>query len=237
MTTTPIPLSIERVNFIAENLKIFKKAVLPLFALIVTSNTIDQYLSLHVEQALQSPEGMNNQVYIYGLLSILSSIVFPVLLLTIALFAMIQESSTQNIKTFLRKHLEQIYIETFRAWGKSLLWSLLFILPGLWKYLEFIFVPFVVTTSEKYEHGELDALKASSFVFRRNWPKILGILGLFYLFIPLVLTTFFDSYRLIWKSPLASLALSFLDTYFLLISTQLLFVLFREELSKSNGVL
>lgn len=218
-------------NFFAENLRIFRKAALPLFILVVLSNTIDQYLNLNIEQALQSPTGLNNQAYFYGLLSILSSVVCPVVLMTISLSALRQNQTQLDLQSFITKYSEQIFIETLRAWGKSLLWALCFIIPGIWKFVEYSLVPIVVTSSEEYEQGKVDALKLSSHLFRKYWLRIIFIVVIFHLFIPLVLATFFDVYRLIWKTPLASLFLSLLDTYILLISTQLLFDVFKNEVN------
>lgn len=222
-------------NFFAENLKVFKKAALPLFLLVVLSNGIDQYLNIQVEAALQNPLGANTQAYFFGFLSILSSVVFPILLILTALYAMISTKPWGNLLAFFRNFLKQIFIETLRAWGKVLLWSLLFIIPGIWKYLELCLVPFVVTSSEAYAEGKLDALQASRAVFLRHWRKILGILFVFHFFLPLILTSFFDSYQLLWKTPLASLALSLLDTYLILVSTQLLFNVFQSEVSRHDS--
>ncbi|HEX7673974.1 MAG TPA: hypothetical protein VF412_07380 [Bdellovibrio sp.] len=222
-------------NFFAENLKVFKKAALPLFVLVVVSNNIDQYLNMEVETALQNPLGASSQVYFFGFLSIVSSVIFPVLLMSTALFALAKTESGKSLTIFLGHYINQIFIETLRAWGKTLMWSLLFIVPGIWKYLELILVPFVVTSSDRYNAGEVDALKASSYVFRQHWFKILGIIIFFHLFIPLVLTSFFDSYRLIWKTPIASLVLSLIDTYIILVSTQLLFNVFQSEVRKHDS--
>jgi hypothetical protein len=224
------------VNFFVENLRIFRKAALPLFILVVLSNTIDQYLNLNIEQSLQSPTGLNNQAYFYGLLSILSGVVFPVVLMTISLFAIRPNRSQEDLKLFIEKYTEQIFIETLRAWGKSLLWALCFILPGIWKFIEYSLVPIIVTSSEDYEQGKVDALHLSSQLFRKHWFQVLFIIVVFHLFIPLILTTLFDAYRLVWKTPLASLFLSLLDTYILLISTQLLFDIFKNEVNTHADV-
>lgn len=229
-------MSIYQVNFFKENLRVFRNAALPLFGLVIVSNSIDQYLSLQVEQALQNPLGATQQVYFFGFLSILSSIIFPVFLITLALFPFSQDPNVKgNLGSFLDKYLNQMFIESLRSWGKTLLWSLFFIVPGIWKYLEFCMVPFIVTSSKKYDIGALDALDASSTIFRHRWKKVLSILFLFHLFIPLVLTALFDSYRVLWKTPLASLALSLIDTYFLLISTQLLYTVFQSEVAKHES--
>jgi len=146
-----------------------------------------------------------------------------------ALFAVSAVQSHLSMESFFKRYSNQVYIETLRAWGKTLLWSLLLILPGMWKYIEYIFVPFVVTESQPYQEGQEDALKASSHIVRKNFLKVFAVIILFHLFIPLLLTAFFDQYRLLWDTPLASLALNLLDTYLLLFSTQLLFVIFQRE--------
>ena len=223
-------------NFFAENLKVFKKVFLPLFALVVLSSNIDQYLNLKMETALRDPLGVQTQVIYYGFFSILSSILFPVLLVSIALYALNNlDSSTKTLQDFWAKNLNQMYIETLRAWGKTLQWTLLLILPGIWKYVELSMVPFVVTSSPQYDEGKVDALKGSALIVRRRWFVILAILILFPLFIPGVLTTVFDAYRLIWKTPLQSLLLSALDTYLLLVSTHILFNIFRSEVRRHDA--
>lgn len=223
-------------NFFAENLQVFKKVFLPLFALVVLSSNIDQYLNLHIENALRDPNGAQNQVYFFGFLSIISSILFPVILTAVALYSLNTLTGwTKSLGEFLGKNLNQIYIETLRSWGKTLLWSLLFILPGVWKFLEYSLVPLVVTSSQKYDEGKEDALKKSASIVRHNWGKILGVFLLFHLFIPVILSSFFDSYRLIWKTPVASLVLSALDTYLLLVSTHILFNIYRSEVRKHDA--
>lgn len=150
--------------------------------------------------------------------------------MSIALYALNTLTGWKNSLTdFLKKNLNQIYIESLRSWGKTLLWSLLLILPGFWKYIELSLVPFVVTSSAKYDEGKEDALKKSAEIVHRHWLQILGVFFLFHLLIPLMLSALFDSYRSLWKTPLQSLALSALDTYLLLISTHILFNIFRRE--------
>lgn len=223
-------------NFFAENLRVFKKVFLPLFALVVLSSNIDQYLNLHIENALRDPQGAQGQVYFFGFLSILTSIIFPVLLVSVALYALNTMTGwTASLKDFLSKYLNQMFIETLRSWGKTLLWSLLLILPGLWKFIEYSLVPLVVTSSQRYDEGREDALQRSAQIVRHHWGKVLGVFLLFHLFVPVVLSAFFDSYRLLWKTPIQSLVLSALDTYLLLVSTHILFNIFRSEVRKHDA--
>lgn len=218
------------VKLLKENLQVFKTIALPLFILVVLSSTLDQYLNMRVEDILRDPSGITESLYIFGFISLVSGIIFPVILFTLALFAMRSlEGLKHSIGEFFHHYISQIFIESLRSWGKTLLWGLLFIVPGFWKFLEYSLVPFVVAASPRYDAGDEDALQASSKVFRKHWGKILSILVLFHIFIPLVLTALFDAYRLIWKTPVQSLLLNLLDTYLLLLSTQILFRIFRSE--------
>ncbi|MEK2688850.1 hypothetical protein [Bdellovibrio sp. GT3] len=222
-------------KFFTENLTVFKRVAFPLFVLLVLSSNIDQFLNQQVETALRNPLGATPQVYWFGFLSIISSILFPILLITTALYAMQYKKVAASLSDFYGRYINQVFIETLRTWGKTLLWGLLFILPGIWKFLEYSMVPFVVTGSQRYDEGKIDALQASAGVFRKHWFKITGILILFHLFIPLILTSLFDSYRLLWKTPVPSLVLNLLDTYLLIISTQLLFNVFQDEVKRHES--
>lgn len=223
-------------KFFAESLQVFKKVFIPLFALVVLSTNIDQYLNLYIENALQDPMGAQGQVYFFGFLSLLSSVIFPTLLVTMALFALnLQTGWNQSLGAFLKKYLNQLYIETLRSWGKTLLWALCFVIPGIIKYIQYLMVPIVVTSSARYDEGQEDALKASARIVRHNWGKILAIIFIFQILIPMVLASVFNSYRLIWNTPAQSLALSALDTYLILFSTHLLFTIFRNEVRKHDA--
>lgn len=223
-------------NFFAENLKVFKKVFVPLFALVIVSSNIEQYLNLEMEGALRSPLGMQPEVYLFGFLSIITSIIFPVILTTTCLYALLNWNElSDNLGAFLKKHLNQMYIETLRSWGKSLLWSLLLVIPGLWKFLMYSMVPYVVTGSKVYDEGKIDALNASTEIVKRHWFKVLVVFFVFHIFLPVLLSTLFDSYRVLWKTPITSLILSGLDTYMLLLSTHILFIIFRSEVRRHDS--
>lgn len=223
-------------NFFAENLKVFKQVFFPLFILVVLSSNVDQYLTFHIDNSLRDPHGAQREVYVLGFISIISGIVFPVILMTVALFALNKQIGwTKDLGEFAAKNLSQIFIETLRSWGKALLWSLVFILPGLWKYLQYTFVPVVVTSSSSYDEGNEDALARSAQIFQKHWGKVLGVFFAFHIFAPLVLVSVFDGYRYIWKTPFSSLTLSLLDTYLIIISTHILFNIFRSEVQKHDA--
>jgi hypothetical protein len=194
---------------------------------------LDQYINMNLENTLRAMDGTQRATYFWGALSFFLNLLFPLLLLTLALyfFNKILASSLEEAGGFFKKNLPQLCIESLRAWGKILLWSLLLILPGIWKYIQYILVPVIVTSSKSYDEGRVDALELSSQVVKKHWFLILGFLFFFNLFIPLFFTSLFDSYRLIWKTPLSSLILSALETYFFILSTHILYNIFRSEVS------
>ncbi len=190
---------------------------------------------MQVESALRDPTGIQKSIVLYGFLSIFFNVVFPVLMTTLALYSLFSlRARTLLLGEFFNRHLNHLFIETLRAWGKTLLWSILFIIPGIWKYLHYSLVPFVVVGSPLYQHGHVDALQASTAIVRKHRVQVFGIFILFHLLIPIILSALFDAYRLIWKTPMASLLLSLLDTYLLLISTHLLFKIFTSEVKQDE---
>jgi hypothetical protein len=217
------------VTFFKNNLRIFRQIGLPVFILVVLFSNIDLLLTKQVEEGLRSLDGAPKSIYIYGFISLILGVVFPIFTTVTCLFALSSHQTKISLGEFYKKYLNQIYIETLRSWGKTLLWSLLFILPGIWKYIEYSLVPFVVTDSPPYDEGKEDALKRSAQIVRRHIFAILGVLIIFHLGIPLMLSSLFDAYRLFWQTPVQSLLLNLLDTYLFIISTQLLFVIFRSE--------
>jgi hypothetical protein len=215
------------VNFFALNLKAFRKVGLLLFLIGVLSSQIDQSISSQVEEALRNPQGLNSAVYIYGFLSLIFSLFFPLILILLCLWAlkptasaMTERATRRQVSHFFKHNFPQLVIETLRSWGKILLWSLLFIIPGVIKYVVYVLVPFIVATSPAYDRGELDALQTSTRLVKKHAWEILALIFVFHLTIPLILTVFFDEYRLMNQTPIASLALSLLDAYLFLISTQ-----------------
>ncbi len=55
-----------------------------------------------------------------------------------------------------------LFVEGFRMTGQILLWSLLLIIPGIYKQIQYLFVPFVVLFDSEYKSGKVDALNKSA---------------------------------------------------------------------------
>lgn len=218
-------------NFFARNLQIFKRIGLPLFVLTLIYTSLDQLLTINIDASLRSTAGGNmGMIWAYGFLSLIIGILFPILGILIVVYGASEPATSElGLMYFIEKHVNQVSIEILRSWGKTLLWSLALILPGMWKYVEFTMIPFVVMLSPGYQRGEQDALEASSRVVKQRLGKIILILILFHLILPSLLTVFFDDYRLVWQTPVSALFLTLLDVYIFIISTQLLIEVFEEN--------
>lgn len=217
-------------NFFARNLQIFKRIGFPLYVLSLIYTSLDQLLTLNTEAALYNPQGGTGWVWGYGFASLVVGILYPILGSLVVIYGAYAEETNENdLWSFIQHHLNQLGIEVLRSWGKTLLWSLLFILPGIWKYLEYTMIPFVVTLSKAYDRGEQDALLTSTRIVRRNLLKVLAILLSFHLIFPSILTVLFDDHRLIWQTPLSAALLTFIDVYLFIFSTQLLLGIFERQ--------
>lgn len=62
---------------------------------------------------------------------------------------------------FKEKYFASLAAESLRAMGFVLLWCLALILPGIYKYCRYIFVPFISIFSKEYRDNKADALKLS----------------------------------------------------------------------------
>jgi len=222
------------VSFFARNLQIFKRIGLPLYVLTLIYTSLDQLLTINTEAALRSTDGGSGWIWGYGFASLFIGIIFPIIGLLVVLYgALASEASESGLWDFVQVHMNQLGIEILRSWGKTLLWSLLFILPGIWKYFEYTMIPFIVTLSKRYERGEEDALKASSQMVRRNLPKVLAVFLIFHFIFPSILTVMFDDYRLVWQTPISAAVLTLVDVYLFIFSTQILLNIFESQISEA----
>ncbi len=61
--------------------------------------------------------------------------------------------------------------ESLRALGRVLLWFFVLIIPGVYWYMRYFLVPYVVILEPEYQKGNVDALKLSDFLSQGyGWP-------------------------------------------------------------------
>ena len=179
------------------------------------STFFQQILDKKIELVLRSKEGLNSSIWLWGSLSLFFALFFPLL---IGLFCSYFLSRDQNkkLKTFTSANFELSFVESLRAWGKSFLWFFVFIIPGFIKYVFYFLTPYVVYFSKNYKQGEIDALKLSEEIFKKNWLTYLLLIVFFTLVIPAVLTSTMDEYRLFSEHPLSATASVLMDTFLIL---------------------
>jgi hypothetical protein len=169
---------------------------------------LDQLLTDLIQDELLNPRGTSNIIWVYGGLSFFTGLLGPILVSFLALCAW--RFPGQSIGEVARVHLSYLIREEMRALGKSLLWSLLLIVPGIVRFFQFAFVPYVVLFDRRYQAGDADALKASWRFVKRVWARLLGLCLLFLVVLPLLMTTL-DEWRSVWRRPLTAIPLLFVE--------------------------
>ncbi len=202
-----VVISIQKKNYI----NAIKSSFVLIFSATLISTLIQQFLDNKIEKIIGSPAGLDSMIWIWGLLSLLSAILFPLVQSLLCSFYLSQEFNIEkNVSSFVKTNFELSLIETLRSWGKSFLWFFLFIIPGFIKYSYYMLSPFVVLFSKKYSVGEIDALELSEKIFKKYWFYFSVQLTLFYFVLPAVLSTTLDQYRAFDLHPLtATLSLVF----------------------------
>lgn len=218
-------------SFFKDNFLILKRGFLPLLLIWIISSSVDQYLGERIEAIIRSPSGLDSSLVIFSLLSILSGLLFPLLMTSVGIIA-ITAKPQETLSDFLAKNFNQMVIEELRSWGKILLYSLFLIVPGVIKYIQLCFVQFIVTTLPDYDHGNVDALNFSKKIVNKTFLPTLGIIILFHLILPLFMTALFDEYKIIWKTPLQSIILAGLGVYISLMSLHLLFKVYSSKVKE-----
>jgi len=175
---------------------------LPVTFILFISTNIDQFLNAKIESILRSQDVFPNILWLWIVLSIMSSFLFPLLTTIIASYNISQTIKHITLNSYKPRSLiffiddvfEKSLLESMRAFGLACLWGLLFIIPGLVKYSYYLLTPFVVFFSQKYRLGEVDALEMSKKISQAFWWKLNGLILIFVIIIPAFLSITFDEY-------------------------------------------
>ena len=134
-----------------------KFGFLPLYSAVVISLIIDQSLNLKIETILRSPDGLSNSIWIWGGLSLISTLIFPVLFTLSSCFFItekIKGLSISQFPGFLKQHFELTLLESMRAWAYMFLWFFVLFFPMVYKFVSYTMTPFLVVYSPAYARGE-----------------------------------------------------------------------------------
>ncbi len=188
-----------------------KSGFLLIFSATFLAALIQQFLDRKIERIIQSPTGLNSMIWIWGFLSLLAALIFPLVQTLVCSFYLAKkDTALEKLSSFFSENLELSFIEMLRSWGKSFLWFFVFIIPGFVKYSYYMFAPFIVLFSDQYKKGQIDALVLSEKFFKKYWIYTSVQLTIFYFIMPLILSTVLDEYRSFYIHPItATLCLVF----------------------------
>lgn len=195
-----------------------KSGFVLIFSATLFSTLAQQFLDRKIERIIQSPTGLNSMIWIWGFLSLVAALLFPLIQSILCSFYLSQKNlKLKSVQGFVADHLELSLIESLRCWGKSFLWFFVFVLPGFVKYSYYMFSPFFVLFSKKYKSGEADALLISESFFKRYWIYTSVQLTIFYFILPMVLSTVLDQYRSFYFHPASAVVSIVFETLMILL--------------------
>lgn len=228
------PTALDQQPIKIEFKRIFSPNFLLIFLAVLIAALIDQSLNRKIEQVIKSPDGLSNMIWVWGIASLGSSLIFPLLISMLCSYTL---SSTFYSKSRMFKDkFELALIETLRAWGKTFLWCFVFVIPGLIKYTLYLLSPFVVFFSNKYEKGEVDALELSEKIAKRFFWRLNIWVTLFYFLLPIALSTTLDEFKVFQSHPVSATICVLFETILIFVFHYLILRLFIRYLNEvENG--
>lgn len=177
------------------------------------STLSDQLITTQMERLIGSKNGLSNMIWFWGSVSLVNAILLPMITALISSFMVVDfDKKPAGSLEFSAEHFELLTIETLRSWGKSFLWSFVFVLPGVWKFFTYTLTPYVVLFSKKYAAGEVDALEYSEYICKKNWKAVNKWLTVFYLVVPIASYFLFEPFRILAQTPVRATILIFVKT-------------------------
>jgi hypothetical protein len=176
---------------------------LPLFVLTVIGAVMDQWITGRMEDMLLNPTGTSRLIWLYGGFSMMWSLLYPLMGLLLILWTV----QSRPFLTFWSESFPQAMIEIMRSWGKSMTWSFLFIIPGLIRFIQYLFVPLIVCLDPQYGEGRREALEHSRALSKGQLARLAGFFVLTTMLVPGLLTSF-DEWKIFSVHPASALGIS-----------------------------
>lgn len=186
-------------------LKLF---LIPIILFFWISSIFEHFLVKKIEGVVNSSDPSTATLIGYASLHLLNGIIFPTLITLLALSYLRNKKNGSPQYQIEGSPSNQLFIETLRSWGKTTWWFLALILPGLYKFISYSYVPIIVYLDPEYDKGAVDALEASEASFRKNWLATCFIFVAFYLVFPIMLSSILDSYKDFNETPMLALLVS-----------------------------
>ncbi len=196
-----------------EHFKGLKLFLIPILLFFWISSIFEHFLVQKIEGVINSTDPSTTSLIGFGGLHLLNGILFPALVTILVLSRIRNERNILDVAPYQIEGgpANQLFIETLRSWGKTIWWFFALVLPGIYKFIAYSYVPFVVFLDSDYSNGSVDALKASEAQFRKRSVSTILVLAVFYFLFPIMLSSFLDSYKNFNETPLLALLVSALN--------------------------
>jgi hypothetical protein len=161
--------------------RLFEAQPLALIGVLVASCTANLYLE-NMQQAMDS--WAQDRVLILQVIGAMWSLceaafIFLILSYAIPKVKPLREPLYVN-DPFTEPVWNSFGAECLRMVASILLWTLCFIIPGIVRYCQLTFVPYIALYSRDYRNGNVDALKLSTQLARKCfWWIVIAIVGTF----------------------------------------------------------
>lgn len=212
-------------------LKLF---LIPILIFFWISSIFEHFLIQKIERVINGSDPSVLSLLGYGSLHLLNGILFPTLVTLLALSRLRNDSHLQPTYQIEAQPSEQLFIETLRSWGKTIWWFFALILPGLYKFMAYSYVPHVVFLNSYYSQGTIDALTASEKQFHKRFFSTTLIFVIFYFVFPIMLSSFLDSYKNFNETPLLALLVSAINGSISLLAFLLLAEIYIQDNNLEN---
>jgi hypothetical protein len=192
----------------------FKKLVqlklflIPIILFFWISSIFEHFLVKKIEAVVNSSEPNTATLIGYASLHLLNGIIFPTLITLLVLSYLRNRKNGTPDYQIEGSPSQQLFIETLRSWGKTTWWFLALIVPGVYKFIAYAYVPIIVFLDHNYSMGRIDALEASEAQFRKNGWVTCFVFIVFYLVFPIMLSSVLDSYKDFNETPALALLVS-----------------------------
>lgn len=208
-------------------LKLF---LIPILIFFWISSIFEHFLIQKIENVINSSDPSTFTLIGFGSLHLLNGILFPTLVTLLVLSRIRNDHFHLHVPYQIEGGpSEQLFIETLRSWGKTIWWFFALIVPGLYKFIAYSYVPHVIFLDPNYDRGTVDALKASEAQFRKRAYSTISIFIVFYFVFPIMLSSFLDSYKDFNETPLLALLVSALNGFLGLIAFLLLVEIYLQD--------
>lgn len=191
---------------------------------------IDDILMGTFQDLLYSPKGAPSWIWLIAIAAIINNFLYPLL----AIYLVISLSLADRLLKL--SDLKYLLIESLRVWGQSFIWGFLLIIPGFYKFMSFLFVPFIVLSDSRYSQGQVDALRESAKLVKKNFFNVVLVY-----FGYLILSGAFSLWikpldEALWQNPFHLLLLSSLESFLLVGYLSILFMRYQRSKNEQSIV-